>query len=159
MINLRKAIRLVLMLAFLMPGLSMLSSSAYAQEGSRIVGVWVTAKNDGRVKIQECGDGHYCGKLTWTENKSSDKSLEKDVHNPDPEKRDRPILGIRVLKDLEYNTEDDIWENGKIYDPKKGKTYNCYVEMLNEDKLKVRGYVGVSMFGRTTYWKRYEGSQ
>lgn len=159
MISPLKATRSALTLAFLMFGLCIFYSSANAQEASRIEGVWVTAKNDGRVKIQECENGHYCGKLVWTENKSTGKPLKKDVHNPDPEKRDRPILGIRVVKGLEYNAEEDIWENGEIYDPKKGKTYNCYVEMVNEDKLKVRGYVGISMFGRTTYWDRYEGSQ
>ncbi len=159
MINLLNILRLAFTLAFLLPGLCMFCPSANAQEKSRIAGIWVTGKKDGRVKIQQCEKGHYCGKLIWTRNKSTGKPLKKDVNNPDPEKQDRTILGIRLLKGLEYNAEDDIWEDGEIYDPNKGKTYNCYVEMVNKDKLKLRGYVGVSMFGRTTYWKRYEGSQ
>jgi uncharacterized protein (DUF2147 family) len=62
-----------------------------------------------------------------------------------------------LLKDFEFDGKDE-WEDGKIYDPKNGKTYSCYIEFKDETKnlLKVRGYIGFSMIGRTTYWTRVE---
>lgn len=148
--------RKTLLLAFglLVGGLSY--PKAQEPQGDRITGVWVTAEEDGRVKIQKSDDGSFYGKLIWTKNQETGKPLKKDVNNPDPEKQDRTLLGIRLLKDLTYNAEDDQWVDGKIYDPKKGKSYSCYVELVNPDKLKLRGYVGVSFVGRTTHWHRYK---
>lgn len=122
----------------------------------RITGTWVTSNKDGRVRITQRENGKYYGKLVWTKNKRGDDSLDRDIHNPDPDKRDRTVRGITLLKGLTYNAEEALWEGGKIYDPNKGKTYKCYVEILNPDKLKVRGYVGFSMMGRSTYWQRYQ---
>lgn len=82
--------------------------------------------------------------------------MDRDINNPDPEKRNRTILGITLLKGLAYKPEENQWEGGKIYDPNKGKTYKCYAELVSPDKLKIRGYVGISMMGRSTYWKRYQ---
>jgi uncharacterized protein (DUF2147 family) len=79
-----------------------------------------------------------------------------DVNNPDESKRDRTVKGILLLKGLDYDPDDQQWEDGTIYDPESGKTYDCYVELESKDKLKVRGYIGVSMIGRTQYWTRIE---
>jgi len=133
------------------------SESSLAQNpANQITGVWVTAEKDGRVRISRHEDGKYYGKLIWTENKRGGDSLDRDINNPDPEKRDRTILGITLLKGLAYKPEENQWEGGKIYDPNKGKTYKCYAELVSPDKLKIRGYVGISMVGRSTYWKRYQ---
>ena len=84
--------------------------------------------------------------------------MKKDVNNPDPAKQDRTVLGIRLLKGLTYNEDEEQWEGGEIYDPNKGKTYNCYAELVGPDKLKLRGYIGFSLIGRSTIWKRYKGN-
>jgi uncharacterized protein (DUF2147 family) len=55
--------------------------------------------------------------------------------------------------DFVYDGEG-VWEDGDIYDPKSGKTYSCYMKLQSMDKLKVRGYIGISLIGRTTYWTR-----
>jgi uncharacterized protein (DUF2147 family) len=60
---------------------------------------------------------------------------------------------LPILKDFEF-TGKSTWENGTIYDPKNGKTYSCYLILQPDKTLKVRGYVGVSMLGRTTIWTR-----
>ena len=46
------------------------------------------------------------------------------------------------------------WSGGKILDPKNGKEYKCYLQLLDHNTLKLRGYIGISMFGRTAIWKR-----
>lgn len=64
----------------------------------------------------------------------------------------KPILGLVVMKGLEK--DGDEYSGGKILDPKSGKVYKCYINLEGKDKLKVRGYIGISLFGRTQYWYR-----
>lgn len=68
------------------------------------------------------------------------------------EDKDKPILGLTVIKGL--SKEGSEYTNGKILDPNKGKLYKCVVSIDGSDKLNVRGYVGVSLLGRTQTWMR-----
>lgn len=62
------------------------------------------------------------------------------------------ILGIDILTGLKKKGNE--WSGGKILDPKNGKEYKCYIKLLDENTLKLRGYIGFSLFGRTAIWKR-----
>lgn len=64
----------------------------------------------------------------------------------------KSLVGMDILWDM--TKEANAWDNGEILDPKKGKVYACKMELDGKDKLKVRGYIGVSMFGRTQTWYR-----
>lgn len=66
--------------------------------------------------------------------------------------KNKPILGMDILTGLEK--DGDEWSGGKILDPKKGKVYKCFIELEEADKLKIRGYIGFSLIGRTAYWFR-----
>ncbi len=66
--------------------------------------------------------------------------------------KDKPILGLIIIKGL--TKDGDEYSGAKILDPKNGKQYKCYITLENKDKLKVRGYIGISLFGRTQYWFR-----
>jgi len=66
--------------------------------------------------------------------------------------KDKPILGMDILSGL--SKDGNEWSGGEILDPKKGSVYNCFIELKGKDKLKVRGYMGVALFGRTVYWHR-----
>ena len=66
--------------------------------------------------------------------------------------KNKPILGMIIIKGLTKEGVD--YTNGKILDPKNGKSYKCTVTLESKDKLKVRGFVGISLFGRTQYWYR-----
>jgi uncharacterized protein (DUF2147 family) len=79
-----------------------------------------------------------------------------DIHNPDASKQGRPIIGLVFMGGF-TPTEPGKWENGTIYDPNSGKTYSCVIERQGTDKLKVRGYLGVSLLGRTDVWTRVKG--
>ncbi len=68
--------------------------------------------------------------------------------------KDKPILGMEILSGLQMN--DDEWSGGKILDPKNGKEYKCYIKLVEDNKLKIRGYIGFSLLGRTAYWQRAE---
>lgn len=63
-----------------------------------------------------------------------------------------PILGLNILTGLEKNDEE--WSGGSILDPRNGKVYKCYIKLVNKDKLKIRGYIGISLIGKTAYWER-----
>lgn len=66
--------------------------------------------------------------------------------------KNKPITGMVILSNLEKTSSGG--EDGKILDPASGKTYSCYIELENPDKLKLRGYLGLPAFGRTQYWYR-----
>ncbi len=68
--------------------------------------------------------------------------------------KDKPILGMIILDGLKE--DGDEWSGGKILDPKNGKRYACYIKLKDSNTLKLRGYIGISLFGRTEYWKRVE---
>ncbi|MFC1887325.1 DUF2147 domain-containing protein [Candidatus Cloacimonadota bacterium] len=71
------------------------------------------------------------------------------------ELKDQPVLGMVILKDLKQSGQQ--WKGGTILDPDNGKTYKCKIEVIEEGKrLKVRGFIGVSLLGRTQYWEKVE---
>ena len=118
-------------------------------------GVWLTEEGDAKIEIQTCDDT-YCGKLVWLKEPLEENGDPKlDDENPDPKLRDRPLLGLQLLTGfgLEPNKKG-LYENGKIYDAESGKTYSCQMSFKNNDELKIRGYLGISLLGRTTVWTR-----
>ena len=72
--------------------------------------------------------------------------------NCEGEDEDKPIMGLEIIRGLEK--DGDEYNSGKILDPESGKLYKCYIELEERDKLKVRGYIGFSLIGRTQYWYR-----
>ena len=69
--------------------------------------------------------------------------------------KNKPIEGLVIMKGLVK--DGDEYNGGKILDPKNGKYYKCYITLEEENKLKLRGYIGFSFIGRTEYWHRVEG--
>ena len=114
-----------------------------------ITGTWISHLEKGHVEITRDGD-KYSGKIIWLKVPTySDGTPKIDKNNPDQTKREQPLVGLVVLKDLVF--VKDHWENGSIYDPESGKTYSCRITK-KDDKLDLRGYVGVSQIGRTQTW-------
>jgi len=70
--------------------------------------------------------------------------------------KDKPILGMHILYGLKKKSDE--WSGGKILDPQNGKEYKCYIKLVGENKLKIRGYIGFAAFGRTAYWYREKKS-
>jgi len=69
--------------------------------------------------------------------------------------KNQPILGMVIMRDLKK--DDDEWTGGTILDPANGKTYKCKIAVEGGGKkLKVRGYIGMSLLGRTQHWVRAE---
>ncbi|EFK59884.1 DUF2147 domain-containing protein [Sphingobacterium spiritivorum] len=117
-----------------------------------VIGKWQNPSGEARVEIYKKGDKFY-GKIYWLKTPNDESGHpKKDVKNPDDKLKSRPVLGMENLTNFE-KVKDNLYENGKVYDPKSGKTYSCKMT-LKGDKLDIRGYVGVSLIGRTDTFTR-----
>jgi len=142
---------IILVLVLATAGLSMAQSA----EGDLILGVWESGSGKARVKIDKQGD-KYVGRIVWLREPNNEEGKPKvDKNNPDEKLRNTPLLGYRMLKDFIYTGEKN-WEEGTIYDPENGSTYSCEITMTDENTLDVRGFIGLSVFGRTDVWKRVQ---
>lgn len=118
---------------------------AQTQKADDIIGTYMTDKNEGMVEITK-REGKYFGKLLWTKTPG-----KLDDKNPDPKQKTEKLAGKEILKSFDFDGTD-LWHNGTIYDPKNGKTYNCKINRDEKGNLNVRGFIGVSLLGRTTLW-------
>lgn len=122
-----------------------------AQQADAIVGKWYTQDKDAHLEIFKEGEVYH-GKMVWLKEPTENGKPKVDKNNTDKAKRDRPILGMRLLSDFVH--DGDIWEDGTIYDPRNGKSYSCTIKLLDKDTMEVRGYVGIAAFGKTVEWTR-----
>ncbi len=129
--------------------------------GAPILGVWLTEGGKSLVDITESG-GVYSGRILWLDeplqgrNEPEPGKPKRDLKNPAPAQRNQPLVGLRMLRDF-LRAADNKWERGRVYDPGEGKEYKCTLTLRDPNALEVRGYVGISLLGRTTVWTRYRG--
>ncbi len=131
------------------------SGVASAADTPSALGNWLADEGKSHVEIFACG-AKLCGRVTWIRDPlGPDGKPRTDVENPDASKRSQPIVGLEVLKDF---VPDDgypgQWENGTIYDPEEGSTYKCTMTLQDANTLRVHGYVGIALFGKTQIWTR-----
>lgn len=118
-----------------------------------VSGVWATEDGDAHVEIVPCGE-QMCGKIVWLEEPNDEEGKPKlDKNNPDEALRGRPIVGMKLLNGF-TRAGSGAWENGTIYSPRDGKTYKSNMVLDGPDTLKLRGYVGIPLLGKTEVWSR-----
>jgi uncharacterized protein (DUF2147 family) len=123
-------------------------------EADAILGVWLTGSGKGRIKIYKDKDNKYYGKIVWLrEPKYEDGTVKIDKNNPDDARKKDPLLGLINLRAFVYEGNNK-WVDGNIYDPENGSDYSCKMELTDPNTLEVRGFIGISLFGRTDVWKR-----
>ncbi len=110
----------------------------------KITGLYWSPKKDAKIEVYKKAV-KYFGKSIWVMNP------RKDSKNPVPSLQVREVQGIELLTDFSFFS--DGYKGGKIYDPESGKTYDCKMNLIG-DNLKVRGYIGISLFGRTEIFER-----
>lgn len=133
--------------------LLLLSGFYYGVKAQTVTGIWLNADKDAKIKIYKTDKGTLDGEIVWLKHPNNDKGKPKlDVKNTDKELRSQKVKGLVLLKGFEK--DGDEYEDGSIYDPKSGKTYSCKMHLESQNKLYIRGYVGISLFGRTEYWIR-----
>ena len=136
---------------------SMLLITAVFQANSQeIIGKWktvddITGQPKSIVEFYEKG-GKICGKVLDIFDPQHKKMV---CINCSGDEKSKPVIGLTIIKGLVK--EGTEYNSGKILDPKNGKTYKCFVSFESNDKIKVCGYIGISLFGRTQYWYRIKG--
>jgi uncharacterized protein (DUF2147 family) len=125
-----------------------------ADNPDAVIGTWLTGSKKGRVQIYKQGD-QYFGKIVWLKDPNAPKTNLPltDTNNPDSQKRTKPLLGLVNLRNFSYDS-GNVWDEGKVYDPENGKEYSCKLTLRDANTLDVRGYVGISLIGRTDTWVR-----
>jgi uncharacterized protein (DUF2147 family) len=119
-----------------------------------VLGTWLTAGDDAaKVSIYKVGSKYY-GKIIWLKIPLEEGKSRVDKNNSDAARRNDPVIGLVLVNEFTWDADDEEWNSGTVYDPKSGNTYSGYLKLVNPDKLKLRGYIGISLIGRTEYWAR-----
>jgi uncharacterized protein (DUF2147 family) len=132
--------------------LLLLVASFAVADVTDIEGRWLSGDKTGWIDIRLV-DGKPVG--TAAGSTTPDEAMRYDEENPDPALQDRPLWGITILHGFTYE-RDGVWKGGTVYDPNSGNTYKSTMTLVNRNKLKVRGYIGLSLFGRSDTWTRDE---
>jgi uncharacterized protein (DUF2147 family) len=112
--------------------------------------IWYNQEKTAKIQIYKAKDNKFYGKIVWLKEPNENGKPKVDDDNPDPKKRNQPLMGLMVLKGF-IKDGSKTYEDGSIYDPKNGKTYSCKITH-NGNSLDVRGYMGISLIGRTAKW-------
>jgi uncharacterized protein (DUF2147 family) len=127
-------------------------------EADDVRGLYWNAEKTAQIRIYRAKNDKYYGKIEMlTEPNNANGTPKKDSQNPKANLRDRDRLGMVIMNGFTWNIKENKWEDGTIYDPNEGKTYDGYMyfEGNNKSKLKLRGYVmGMTWLGRTSEWQR-----
>ena len=149
---------LLTLAALALAGLAGVPAHAAAPEraATDIRGLWVDNRDGDKHKvavwIEEC-EGGLCGRIYWLRKPTAGGSPKRDEKNPDAALRDRPLCGLRIMTGFRPG-EAPSWYRGYIYNPNDGRTFNSTIHLDEDGSLKVRGFVGVSLFGKTVEWVR-----
>lgn len=140
--------------------LFLVATSAFGFTADDVLGSWNVEDGSSRIEIFRCGD-RYCGKVVWLKDplfKADEKPDQVgqprvDWKNPNATMRTRKLLGLQIMEGFTWIGEG-VWDHGRIYDPKSGNTYKGKITMVAKDRLFLKGYVGIPLFGRSTTWTR-----
>lgn len=125
-----------LFIKFCFSAVLLIAVSFYAHSQD-LTGIWLTKNGISKIEIYKAKDGLYYGKLIWTKDQSE---KAKKFHG------ELILTGLKKESDIEYK--------GEAHDPEQDKTYSCTIKVKDANKLDLRGYIGISLIGRTERWIR-----
>ena len=150
--------RLRLLCSALLCTLFLLDRSAFAADpivvpddapARQVLGTWLTQDRDGIIEISVAANGTYQGRIVG----GNDPDRLDDT-NPDPALRREHLQGHLIMQGMRYLGEGH-WSTGTIRDPNNGHVYKCRLQLLSPELLRVRGFLGISLLGRSQLWTRY----
>jgi uncharacterized protein (DUF2147 family) len=128
--------------------------TAAAQSRDRICGKWMSSEQNLAVEVYRIGN-QFKARIIWFKDDPSLPMDEwRDKKNPNPALRSRKILGMDVLSDLKYDSDDNSWGDGIVYDAQHGRDWNASAFIDERGLLRVRGYWHFKLFGRTMTFSR-----
>jgi uncharacterized protein (DUF2147 family) len=116
-----------------------------------VAGTWLSGDGDGLIELHVDGT-ELSAIILGSPNVDPDRPTT-DIHNPDPALRDRLLIGLNIFSGFSY-VGDGAWSGGFIYDPNNGKKYRGKLKLKDHNTIKLRGYIGISLIGRTETWAR-----
>lgn len=109
------------------------------------------------LNFYKADNGEYEARIVWMEQPTDDLGKPRtDVHNPHSEQRHIPLSHLVIVRGLHYDARDREWVGGRVYDPMSGKTYRCFIDFEDDETLRLKGYIGFRILGRSLYWQRIE---
>lgn len=128
-------------------------AAAARPAGASPIGLWIDHTGRGAVEIAACGS-NLCGRIVWLKepNDKSGKPL-LDQRNGDARQRAKPICGLQIIGGL-VRQSDGSWDDGWIYDPEQGESFDVELRLLAGEMLQVKGYKGLKLFNKTFQWRR-----
>jgi glucans biosynthesis protein C len=141
--------------ATLLVALAVVASAAGRAAAASPIGRWYAEGGAAQVDVAPCGEA-ICARIVWLRSPFDENGCGlTDRSNPDATLQGRPIIGLQILDGLKPAAgEDGTWAGGSIYDPTSGRTYRCTMRLDGSDRLRVRGWFGIELLGRTTTWLR-----
>lgn len=135
-------------------------SATASSDGGEIIGLWEVEEGDGRIEIFRCAD-KFCGRIAWLKEPNyppDDKGgmggkplVDRD--NPKKELRGRQQLGLTIMEGYTFRGSN-LWDDGTIYNTENGKSYKSRLSLKSHDRLQLRAFIGISLLGGSTVWKR-----
>lgn len=122
------------------------TSFAFAQDITQ--GTWYNAEKTSKIQFYKQGNKLF-GKVVWLKEPLENGKPRLDKMNGDAKLKTRPIMGLVFLTNFTADGAK-VWEDGEIYDPNNGKTYSCKLTVTSATTIDARGYIGISIIGRTT---------
>lgn len=138
----------LMMMPFLLIG------QANAKEAYNPIGLWLTENERSAIQVENCGD-KLCGYIAWI----IDGGMQIDAKNPEEKLQGQPMCGLQIMQGLQQSESNaNKWDDGKIYKADDGDIYDASLKMNDADNLTVRGYMGISLLGKSQKWKRVRAS-
>lgn len=120
-----------------------------------ITGNWFTENNEAKINIYKAKDGKYYGSIIWLKEPIDKNGVpKKDIKNKNENLQNRSLIGIIILNGLQYNSQEKVWDRGRVYKPEYGHDADCIVYYIDDQTIKVKGYMGVKWLSETQVWKR-----
>lgn len=115
-------------------------------------GLWLTENKRSAIKVEPCKQG-ICGHIAWI----IEGGMQFDTKNPQENLKGQPMCGLSIMQGFKKSKNDpNYWDGGKIYKADEGDIYNANLKMVNDNAMVVRGYVGISLLGKSQTWKRVD---
>ena len=137
--------------------LVLFSTQIFAQtKKDDVLGKWISTDKSVAVQVYRQGND-FKAKVIWFDERlgsGTPMNSRHDTHNPDEKLRTRKVIGMDILNGLNFNSANQRWENGKIYDASSGRTWDTFAEINEEGKLYVRGFWKFSWIGKSHCFAR-----
>jgi len=131
-----------------------LTTAKAQRDANRIVGIWESVEKNLHIEMIE-EDGHFAGKMVWFLCASGESMMfsYRDTENPNPKLTTRPLVGMHVVEKIFYQG-DNVWGDGKIYDPNTGRTFDARITLVAPNTAVVRGYWKFRWIGKSIVFHR-----